>query len=82
MEPLEAIRFAVNIMQFVDSICHALDIGSQIRRSGIRESPLDLEESIKLLDHHSSIIQSQVGVVTGFDAADQVGRSTIRVYTC
>ena len=72
MEALAAVSFAANILQFVDSICHVLKVGSQLRRRGMTDFNLDLERSTKFLEHQVARIRSQQGAVTGLGEADQV----------
>jgi len=75
MEALVAVGFAANILQFVDFVCHALDLGNQLRRQGMSDVTLDLEQSAKFLEHQVSRIRSQRGAATGLDVTDKV-RST------
>ena len=72
MEALVAVGFAASILQFVDFVCHALDLGSQLRRQGMSDVTLDLEQSAKFLEHQVSRIRSQCGAATGMDVTDQV----------
>ena len=69
---LAAVGFAANILQFVDSVCYVLDVGSQLRRHGMSDFNWDLERSTKFLEHQVARIRSQQGAVTGLDEADQV----------
>ena len=69
---LAAVGFAANILQFVDSVCHVLNVGRQLRRHGMTDFNWDLERSTKFLEHQVARIRSQQGAVTGLDEADQV----------
>jgi hypothetical protein len=72
MEALVAVGFAANILQFVDYICHVLNVGKQLRRQGMTDSNLDLERAAKILENQVVKIRSQQGTSTGLDETDKV----------
>jgi hypothetical protein len=72
MEALVAVGFAANILQFVDYICHVLNVGKQLRRRGMTDSNLDLERAAKILENQVVKIRSQQGTGTGLDETDKV----------
>jgi len=71
MEALAAVGFAANILQFVDGVCHVLKIGRQLRRNGMTDSNLNLEQSVKFLEHQITRIRSQQAIVTGSGQVEQ-----------
>jgi len=72
MDPLAAVGFAANILQFVDYVSHVLKIGKQIQRHGMVESNQDLEQTATLMEHQLARIRAQQGIDTGLDGPDKV----------
>lgn len=67
-----AVGFAANILQFVDYICHVLNVGKQLRRHGTTNSNLNLERAARVLENQVVKIRSQQGAGTGLDETDEV----------
>jgi len=73
MDALVAVGFAANILQFVDGTCYILKIGRQLRRNGMTDSNLSLEQSIRFFEHQVARIRSQQpAAAAGSDPAEQV----------
>lgn len=72
MEALVAIGYAANILQFVDSICHVLKVGRQLRRRGMADSTLDLERAARFLENQVVKLRAQQGAGTGSEETEEV----------
>ena len=77
MDPVTAVGVAANILQFVDYICHVLEIGKQIRRTGMGDWHQDIETSAALLKHQAQRLQLRKDDEGAVVESDQV-----RFYTC
>ena len=72
MEAITAIGLAANILQFVDYVCHVLEIGKQIRRTGIGDWHQSIERDAALLKHQAHRIQLRKGDEESGDNPGQV----------
>ena len=74
MEPLVALAFAANILQFIDWISHVLDVGNQIRRDGISDFNMGLDRTANELTYQIQRIKPQREHLTCQNQTDQVGK--------